>query len=181
MSSTPAQGNSATSGSSLPQTNTPSASAVATRASAATLLSNINTYKDNTHQMNNYNEIQAVNAYILQVNTQEKARLARTNDTLKSAILKERQRFMINERELQMGAFKCNVLILSTVILCFVFITVGLQLMQKLPSFISSAIIGILLLFYLFVTVMWMLNNKERRNINWNQYYWPNMEKKLKV
>lgn len=166
-------------GSSLSSSSGNTTNASVVRQSTNTLKLNMNTYKDNTHQMNNYNEIKAVNAYILQVNTQEKARLARTNETFKSAILKERQKFMLNERTIEMGAFRCKVLILSIVVLCLVFIAVGLQLMKKIPSAISGIIISILLVFYLFITILWMLNNKERRNLNWNQYYWPNIEKRL--
>lgn len=148
------------------------------RATELTLNNNVGTYKDNTHQINNYNEIANLNRYLLAVNTQEGNRLARTEDTLKSAILKARQQYLLSERAIELGNFKAKILYLSIVVLCTMLIVIGLQLLKKIPVPVSSIIITVLLLVYLFIIVMWMLNNKERRNINWNQYYWPNMRPK---
>ena len=140
------------------------------------LTTNINTFKDNTHQMNTYNEVANLNYYVLSVNKQEEARLDRTNDTLKSAILKARQDYMINERRVELARFKSKVLYFSIIVLCITFLLIGLQMMQKLPSAIAGIIISVVLVLYFIIVFLWILNNSERRNVNWNQYYWPEMK-----
>jgi hypothetical protein len=138
----------------------------------------VNNYRDRTHELNTYNEIANLNNYLNLTNKQEVTRLTRTNDSLKSSILKARQQYMINDRNYELIRFKCKVLYFSIIVLCIVFLIVGLQLLGMFPSSLGGIIIILLLAMYFIIVLLWMFNNSERRNINWNQYYWPDIEKK---
>jgi len=144
-----------------------------------TLDTKLSGFKSNTHQVNNYNEIYNLNVYLKKVNEAEYTKLNRTNETLKGSILKAKQDYMIADRIVQFSRFKNNLLYLSIVTLCLVMIVVGLQVMKLIPqASIAATIITIILILYLIVTFFLMLNNSNRRNTNWNQFYWSEMDKK---
>ena len=135
-------------------------------------------FKNNTHQVNNYNEIYNLNSYLKNVNQSEKSKLDRTNETLKGSILKAKQDYLIADRQVQFTSFKNTLLYLSIITLCLVLIVVGLQSMKIIPNIqLSATLITIILLIYLFIAFFMMLNNSNRRNTNWNQFYWSEMGK----
>lgn len=138
----------------------------------------VTNFKGYTHQINNYNEIYNLNKYMYDVNSSEEGRLNTTNETLKSAVLKARQNYLSMDREQQLAKFKSRLLYLSILTLCIVFVLIGLLMSNLLNIFIVSVAITIILIIYLVVSFVWMLANTDRRNTNWNQYYWPQMNKK---
>lgn len=144
----------------------------------STLQNNINQFRNSTLDMNNYNEIYNLNSYVYNINVQEKTRLAKTNDTLKSSITKARQDYMLADRQIQSGSFKANAICMSIVTMCSMFLLVGLNMLGKLPSFLLYLLISVILVIYLIVILLSMMNNRERRNVNWNQFYWSAIERK---
>lgn len=135
-------------------------------------------FRDSTHEITNYNEIDQLNDYLLRVNTNEASRLNRTNDTLKGSIIKAKQDYMMADRTVNLLKFKSGLLYLSLVVMCIVLMIVGMQLMKTGPfanAVVSGTIITIVLTLYLFITLFYMFNNSSRKNTNWNQYYWQSM------
>lgn len=144
----------------------------------STLQANIVQFRNSTVDMNNYNEIYNLNSYLYNVSSQEKQRLSRTNETLKSSITKARQDYMLADRQIQSGQYKANVICMSIIAMCSMFILVALYMMNKLPQFLMYLLISIILAVYLVIILFTLMNNRERRNVNWNQFYFPGVERK---
>lgn len=145
---------------------------------AASIEESVMNFKGYTHQINNYNEIYNLNKYMLDVNNSEGNRLHTTNETLKSAVLKARQNYMSMDREQQMTKLKSRIMYLSILTLCIVFVLIGLLMLNILNFFIVAVAISIILIVYLMLAFIWMIANSDRRNTNWNQFYWPQMNRK---
>lgn len=143
----------------------------------STMNDKVSLFKQTTHQMNTYNEIYNVNTYLQKITLTERSRLNRTNDTLSSAIIKTKQDYMMNERVIEFTNFRLKLVYISIIFLCIILILTGLQLMKILSALMTGPVIAFLLILYLIITVSLMMGNKDRKQLNWNQYYWPEMKK----
>jgi len=146
--------------------------------SVSTISDSIKEFKNATHEINTYNEIDQLNEYLFRVKTTESSRLNRVNETLKGSIIKAKQDYMMADRTINLLKFKSGLLYLSLIVMCIVLMIVGMQLLKFAPftnAVVSGTIITIVLTMYLLITLFYMFNNSSRKNTNWNQYYWQPM------
>lgn len=142
-----------------------------------TLANDITTYKNITHQFNNYNEIFNLNVYVKNSTTQDRARLERVNDTLKSRVIKLKQEYIMQDREYKYMSFKNGLMYYTIVVTCIFLILVGLFMMEMISQGSLILITIILSVMFIISIVVVVKNNSTRRNLTWDQYYWEPMKR----
>lgn len=141
-------------------------------------------FKDLTHQLNNYNELFNLNAYMASQNNTEGNRLAKTNETLKSQVLRMKQLFLSNDYQQHLYRMKTNIVLGTVIAFAIMFVIVGLHMKKTVFSrsatpvvsrntmFIGVSVAAIV--YFMFVIAM-VRRNAQRRKLNWGQFYWQNM------
>lgn len=129
-------------------------------------------YLNNTHTLNNYNEILNVNNQLKFNYDSDKEKLDQTNNLLKSRILKMKQDYVLNDYALNKYNSLINLLYIVTIFFCILgLLFIGFikgNYNRKILIYLSSALFLILLSYVLY----YFLDEKTRRKISSNQYYW---------
>lgn len=133
-------------------------------------------FLDLTHQLNNYNEIYNLNLYLKQNGTEEKNRLYRLNESLKSKMLQAKQEYVMQDYMISYKAFECKVLFFAILITAIVLVLTGLFMRNNLsfPIFIGASVAVIIV--YIIGVVIAVKSNADRKKTSWNQYYWAPMK-----
>ena len=135
------------------------------------------TFLDNTHQLNNYNEIYNMNKYVEGIQNMEVKRKQDMNENLKSRIMKLKQEYMLIEYKRNALKMKANIMLFSSIIIALCFMCVSLFLMEKLNKTLTIIIVSVLIVFYIFMVIIIVKSNSHRRFNSWTQYYWSDMKK----
>jgi hypothetical protein len=144
------------------------------------LQTKVDIFKDVTHQLNNYNEIFNLNMYLKNLGTSENSRLTKINETLKSKILSLKQEYMTLDRNINFMALRNNLVYISFVVICFILIIVSMYTKkpQALDLRMTLIIIGVIAVLYVVFCIILVRSNSNRRNLLWDQYYWPAIKSK---
>ena len=133
-------------------------------------------YLDLTHQLNNYNEIYNVNYYLKNLNTSETEKLDRSNNNIKSKVLRMKQEYMVLDYSQYENQMRANIMYLTVVVSGIVFILCSMYSQDKLSkNILTLSCIGILILYLLIVLIV-IFKQTSRRIYAYNQYYWGNMK-----
>ncbi len=133
-------------------------------------------FKDLTHQLNNYNEIFNLNLYLQNSGLQERERLTKANETLKSKIMKLKQEYVLQEWKKSYMRLKNNLIYYAIVIISVILIFVGLYLNKTIPLGAAVGVTIGLSLFFIITVILIVKANADRRNLVWDQYYWAPMK-----
>lgn len=133
-------------------------------------------FKDLTHQLNNYNEIFNLNLYLQNSGLQERERLTKANETLKSKIMKLKQEYVLQEWKKSYMRLKNNLIYYAMVIISVILIFVGLYLNKTIPLGAAVGVTVGLSLFFIVTVIFIVKANADRRNLVWDQYYWGPMK-----
>lgn len=129
-------------------------------------------YLNNTHTLNNYNEILNVNNQLKFNYDSDREKLDQTNNLLKSRILKMKQDYILNDYALNKYNRLINLLYVVTIFFCILgLLFIGFikgNYNREILIYLSSALFLILLSYVLY----YFLDEKTRRKISSNQYYW---------
>lgn len=135
-------------------------------------------FKDLTHQLNNYNEIFNLNAYLAGQGQTEGTRLLKTNETLKSQVLRMKQMYLANDYQQNLYQMKTNIMLTTIIAFALMFILAGIHMKDVIPRNIMFIGIGVVAVVYLLMVISIVRRNAQRRKMNWSQYYWQNIEEK---
>lgn len=147
------------------------------KAVTGSLNSDLQTYKNMTHQFNNYNEIFNLNVYLKNSSTQDKIRLEKTNDMLKSRVIKLKQEYISQERDYNFMGLKNGLMYYTIIVCCFMLVLVGVFLLGMLGLTPLVIIVIITSVIFILSVVFIIKNNSTRKNLSWDQYYWEPMKK----
>lgn len=134
-------------------------------------------FLNNTHQLNNYNEIYSMNKHVDGIQNIERRKLEGINENLKTRIMKLKQEYMLIDYKRNALIMKSRIMMFSSVVIALCFILAALFLMEKINQTIMFSVIGVLCVIYLFVVIMIIKSNSHRRYYSWSQYYWAEMKK----
>ena len=135
-------------------------------------------YLDLTHQLNNYNEIYNVNFYLDNLNSVEQDKLDRTNNNIKSKILRMKQEYMLLDYSEKENKMRANIMYWTIIISSILFVLGSLYSLNKLSQNMLI-LYGLLILIVYFCLILFFLyRQSKRRKYAYNQYYWSEMKKK---
>jgi hypothetical protein len=134
------------------------------------------TYKNLTHQFNNYNEIFNMNIYMKQSSVQERARLERTNEMLKGRVIKLKQEFVLQDRTVNFMGLRNSLMYYTLVIICLMLLLVGFFVKKTISQNVLIVATVVIVTIFIISVVMVAKNHSNRRNIIWDQYYWKPMQ-----
>lgn len=134
------------------------------------------TYKNLTHQFNNYNEIFNMNVYMKNSSVQERARLERTNELMKGRVIKLKQEFVLQDRTVNFLALRNSLMYYTLFIICLMLLLVGFFLKKTISMTVLGVVTGVIVTIFILSVVMVAKNHSNRRNIIWDQYYWKPMQ-----
>lgn len=135
-------------------------------------------FLNNTHQLNNYNEIYSMNKHVDGIQNIERQKLEGVNENIKTRIMKLKQEYMLIDYKRNALIMKSRVMIFSSVIIALCFILAALFLMEIINQTVMFVTIVVLCIIYLFVVIMIIKSNSHRRYYSWSQYYWAEMKKR---
>lgn len=133
-------------------------------------------FKDLTHQLNNYNEIFNLNIYLKNTGFEERERLTKTNETLKSRIMKFKQEFVLSDRMKAYMTLKNNLMYYSIIVVSLLLVIVGAFLKDMISVSMLGTITGVVSVVFILSVILIVLNNADRKNMSWDQYYWGPMQ-----
>lgn len=136
-------------------------------------------YMDVTHKLNDYNEIHNVNLHVENATQNEKSKLNRINETLKMRVLKIKQEFLLYENALYTYRFRCNIIYFTFIVVSALLILIGYYFEEKISSKWTFIIFGVSFLVYALIVFIFIKNNTNRRNYNYNKFYWKNITTSL--
>ena len=130
-------------------------------------------YKDNTNQLNNFNEIYNMNTYVSNINKNEIDRINDYNRTLNTRILQLKQDYLLKEYRVHNYQFWYNVMYFTIVMSGIALAIMAFYLTNKeaMSFTIVLVILGVLSVFYLIVLLYVLSIKIIRRNTSWNQFY----------
>ena len=134
-------------------------------------------YRNVTHQFNNYNEIFNLNMYLKNSSTQDMERLEKTNDMLKSRVIKLKQQYISQERDYNFMGLKNGLMYYTIIVCCFMLIMVGVFLLEMIGLTPLVIIVIIVSVIFILSVIFIIKNNSTRKNLSWDQYYWEPMKK----
>ena len=129
-----------------------------------------------THELNNYNEIFNLNAYMTNSGKQENAKLERTNDILKSQNMKMKQEFVLQDWTISYMSLKNNLMYFSICVVAIILIVAGLFLKEVISKTIAVVATAVISVFFILIVVLVVRSNADRRNILWDHYYFGSMK-----
>jgi len=134
-------------------------------------------YIDNTHQLNNFNEIYNMNTYVSNINKSEIDRINDYNRTLNTRILQLKQDYLLKEYKVHNYQFWYNVMYFTIVMSGIALAIMAFYLTNKeaMSFTIVLVILGVLSVLYLIVLLSVLSLKIIRRNNSWNQFYWKSM------
>ena len=132
-------------------------------------------YMDVTHKLNDYNEIHNVNLHIENATNNEMSKLDKINETLKMRVLKIKQEYLLFENALHTYRFRCNIIYFTYVIACGLIILIGYYFEGKISNMWTFIIFSFACIIYSIIVFIFIKNNTNRRNYNYNKFYWKNM------
>jgi Flp pilus assembly protein TadB len=139
---------------------------------------NLKTYRNNTFNLNNFNEIYSTNRYLDKATTEEKNRLSESLNRLKSSLMKMRQEYLVKKYTIEEYTVRVRVLQWTVIAICALFILLGLVLNQtlgpKLLMIIASAVIFV----YAVIVYVIIKQNSYRFDNNWDMFYWGPITKR---
>ena len=136
----------------------------------------IKQFKDITHQLQSYNEIYNLNNFLKQQTFEDERRIRKTNDNLKSQILKLRQQYLGFDYQKNMTAVRNNILYITLITFSLLFIVGGLTLKQTINIGMMSTIVGVISVCYMFIVMYFVMANKSRKQQGFNQFYWDGIK-----
>lgn len=134
------------------------------------------TFKNLTHELNNYNEIFNLNTYMVNSSNKDKARLEKTNEILKGKILKLKQEFVLQEWKMSYLGLKNNLMYFSIIVVSLILVIAGLFLKKTLTLPLTAISTSIISVIFILAVVLVVKYNSDRRNLLWDQYYFAPMK-----
>ena len=134
--------------------------------------SDLKTYRNNTFNLNNFNEIYATNRYLDKATTEEKNRLSDSLNRLKSSLLKMRQEYLEKKHAVQEYGVRVSILQWTVITVCALFILFGQVIQQTLGPNLLSIIAGAVIFIYVVIVYIVVKQNSYRYDTNWDMFYW---------
>lgn len=134
-------------------------------------------YKSITHEFNNYNEIFNLNVYLKNSSEQDKTRLDRTNEVLKSRVIKLKQEYIMQDRDIKFMGFKNGLMYYTIIVTCLMLILVGTFMLGMISQGLLITLVIVISILFIISVIFVIKNNSTRRNVSWDQYYWEPMKK----
>lgn len=137
-----------------------------------------NKFKDLTHQLSNYNEIFNLNTYLIQSGKEEQIRLQTTNEMMKGKIMKIKQEYVFQYWKIEFMKLKNKLMYFCIFVTSILLIVAGLFLKKTIELKLMIIIAVVVSLLFIIVVIMSVKSNSDRKNIVWDQYYFPAMQTK---
>lgn len=129
-----------------------------------------------THELNNYNEIFNLNAYMTNSGNQERIKLEKTNEILKGQNMKMKQEFILQDWTISYMSLKNNLMYFSICVVSIILIVAGLFLKEVISQTIAVVATAVISLLFILIVVIVVKNNSDRRNVLWDHYYFGPMK-----
>jgi uncharacterized membrane protein len=137
-------------------------------------------YLDNTHYLNDYNEIYNTNTYLDDKTSTEVQRLDQIYGRMRSTLLRIKQEYMLKKFAISEINFHSYVLFVIALFIFTFIIMLTMYIENKLSHGILFSTVVITCIILLAIIIMVVLANNQRKETNWNQYYWDPIENKNK-
>jgi hypothetical protein len=133
---------------------------------------NLKAYRNNTFNLNNFNEIYSTNRYLDKTTTEEKNRLSDSLNRLKSSLMKMRQEYLAKKYTIEEYTVRVHILQWTIIAVCAMFILLGLMLNQTLGLKLLLIIAGAIIFMYGVIVYVIIKQNSYRFDNNWDMFYW---------
>lgn len=134
--------------------------------------SELKTYRNNTFNLNNFNEIYSTNKYLDKATTEEKNKLSDSLNRLKSSLLKMRQEYLEKKYAVEEYSVRVSILQWTIIAMCILFILLGQVIQQTIGPKLLSIIAGAVILVYVLIVYVVIKQNSYRYDTNWDMFYW---------
>jgi hypothetical protein len=134
--------------------------------------SDLKTYRNNTFNLNNFNEIYTTNKYLDKATTEEKNRLSDSLNRLKSSLLKMRQEYLEKKFAIEEYNVRVSIIQWTIIAVCALFILLGQVIQQTLGPKLLSIIAGVVIFVYVVIVYVVVKQNSYRYDTNWDMLYW---------
>ncbi len=136
-------------------------------------------YRNNTFNLNNFNEIYSTNKYLETATTNEKNRLSDALNRLRSSLLKMRQEYLSKKHTVEEYKVRVSILHWTVIAVSALFILFCLVLQQKVGPNLLMLISFTIILVYAFIVFLVIKTNSYRFDTNWDMYYWGPVVKNI--
>jgi hypothetical protein len=137
----------------------------------------LKTYRNNTFSLNNFNEIYATNKYLDRATSEERDRLLKSLNQLKSSILQMRQEYLIKNYALKEYNVRMYILQWTIIAMCVLFLLFGLVIQGKVGQKLMFIVVASVIFIYALIVFFTVKSNAYRDDMNWNMYYWGPVKK----
>jgi hypothetical protein len=136
-------------------------------------------YLEYTHQLNDYNEIENLNSYVALATSSDKERLSGVSNNLRIRVLKLKQEYLLYEHGSNLYTFRTRILYFTIICISLILFFIVMFAEEKLGAVIVIIACSVILGICLFVIMIAVIFNKQRRSYAYDQYYWqePNLDK----
>lgn len=139
--------------------------------SSSTFQTQRDVYLDLTHQLNDYNEINNLNEYLLSMNNIEFDQLTTYNDVIRSKLLKLKQQYMLTDTSNYDYKMKTNITLYTIIVTAILLSAVAQFSLKKISGKMLTFICLFVGIIYCIVTLYIIYKNINRRKYDWNTYY----------
>lgn len=137
----------------------------------------LKTYRNNTFSLNNFNEIYATNKYLDRATSEERDRLLKSLNQLKSSLLQMRQEYLIKNYALKEYNVRMYILQWTIIAMCVLFLLFGLVIQGKVGQKLMFIVVASVILVYAMIVFFTVKSNAYRDDMNWNIHYWGPVKK----
>jgi Flp pilus assembly protein TadB len=145
-----------------------------------TLANDLQTYRNYTFSLNNFNEIYATNKYLEKSTDDEKERLVKSLDQLRSSLLRMHQEYLIKKRKVEEYKVRISILHWTMIAICAMFLLIAFVLMGKIGQNLMVLIVIIVIVVYALIVTLVIRSNSYRYDTNWKMYHWGPVEEDIK-
>ncbi len=142
------------------------------------LSNDLQTYRNNTFSLNNFNEIYATNKYLEKSSDVEKEKLVNSLNLLRSSILKMQQEYLMKKRKVEEYKVRISILHWTLIAICALFLLIAMVLMGKVGQNLMVIIVISVIVVYALIVTLVIKSNSYRYDTNWNMYYWGPVEQR---
>lgn len=131
------------------------------------LIDMVKTSLEKIHMAMNYSEISKLNTYVDNIQTQEKARINETHESMANNLMLTQQMYLMQTRETDRLSSRIRVLLLSMLAVSVVF-----ALMPFSGTALGVAAIVVAVIVYCACLLLYFRSVKLRRYDDWSKRYW---------
>lgn len=133
----------------------------------------VSQYMNNTNSLNFQNEIYNTNMFMSQSMTLQEEQINHLSEKARNHIMRSRQKYQLKLYDIAYYNFVTNVLMYAIMIVAISGIMLSMTYKNDPPILsptLTWSVIGVIVVVYLLIVLIYVRNNSNRRKTDWNKY-----------